>query len=108
MAAAVRFIFQTDGPLGFFSGDAYRRPAAPLTTALRDPRVIAFLVIWFGLNLLFGVGSITIGNEQQSVAWEAHIGGFLAGLLLFPLFDPIGKGRALPSDDDAAKGAASG
>jgi membrane associated rhomboid family serine protease len=23
------------------------------------------------------------------VAWQAHIGGFLAGLLLFPLFDPI-------------------
>ncbi len=108
MAAAVRFIFHTDGPLGFFSGDAYRRPVAPLTTALRDPRVIAFLAIWFGLNLLFGVGSISLSGEQQSVAWEAHIGGFLAGLLLFPFFDPIGKGQALPSDDDTATGAASG
>jgi membrane associated rhomboid family serine protease len=23
------------------------------------------------------------------VAWQAHIGGFVAGLLLFSLFDPI-------------------
>ena len=27
---------------------------------------------------------------EGTIAWEAHIGGFLAGLLLFPLFDPVG------------------
>jgi membrane associated rhomboid family serine protease len=27
--------------------------------------------------------------DNQSVAWEAHVGGFLAGLLLFALFDPV-------------------
>ena len=46
--------------------------------------------MWFGLNLLFGLGSVSIvTGEKQSVAWEAHIGGFLAGLLLFSLFDPV-------------------
>jgi len=35
------------------------------------------------------MGSIAIGTEGVSVAWQAHIGGFLAGLLLFSLFDPV-------------------
>jgi len=39
--------------------------------------------------LLFGIGSIGLPGGEQSIAWEAHIGGFLAGLLLFPLFDPV-------------------
>jgi len=28
-------------------------------------------------------------GEGQSIAWEAHVGGFLAGLLLFSVFDPV-------------------
>ena len=43
-----------------------------------------------GFNLLFGLGSVSlVTGENQSVAWEAHVGGFLAGLLLFSLFDPV-------------------
>jgi membrane associated rhomboid family serine protease len=98
MAAAIRFVFQRGGPLGALGASgraAYRAPAAPLLVTLRDPRVLVFLAVWFGLNILFGIGSITLGEDQQNVAWQAHIGGFLAGLLLFPLFDP-----AAPSDPD--------
>lgn len=96
MAAAIRFAFQSGGPLGLFGhpGDhAYRVPAAPLATALRDPRILAFLGVWFGLNLLFGVGSVPLSDGEESIAWQAHIGGFLAGLLLFPLFDPVPGAR---------------
>ena len=95
MAAAMRFAFQRGGPLGFWQNRdeaAYRVPALPLRGVLRDPRVIAFLVVWFGVNLLFGIGSSPITGDQP-VAWEAHIGGFLAGLLLFSLFDPVPKVR---------------
>ena len=92
MAAAIRFVFQHSGPLGSIGRndpDAYRVPALPLMAVLRDPRVLAFLVVWFGLNILFGVGSLSLDGSEQQIAWEAHIGGFLAGLLAFPLFDPI-------------------
>jgi len=92
MAAAIRFAFQHGGPLSMFrtgADAAYRVPAAPLTTALRDVRIIAFLAAWFGVNVLFGLGSLAIPGLDQAVAWEAHIGGFLAGLILFALFDPI-------------------
>jgi membrane associated rhomboid family serine protease len=51
--------------------------------------VVTFLLAWFGLNLLFGIGSVSQGIADGAVAWDAHIGGFLAGLLLFPLFDPV-------------------
>lgn len=91
MAAAMRFAFQRGGPLSFFRGgdeEAYRVPALPLTGIIRDPRVIAFVVVWFGINILFGTGTVPIPGEDQTVAWEAHIGGFVAGLLLFSLFDP--------------------
>lgn len=91
MAAAMRFAFQRGGPLSFWrrGEDAdYRVPAIPLVGVLRDPRVIAFLAAWFGINLLFGLGSLQLAGQNQEVAWQAHIGGFLAGLLLFSLFDP--------------------
>ncbi len=55
---------------------------------LRDRRVLIFLVVWFGINLLFGLGSMPLAGEGQMVAWQAHIGGFVAGLLLFSWFDP--------------------
>jgi membrane associated rhomboid family serine protease len=92
MAAAMRFVFQRGGPLGMLGSDgddAYRVPAAPLSAMLRDPRILAFLAVWFGVNLIFGVGVVTMPGTEGSVAWEAHIGGFLAGLLGFSLFDPV-------------------
>jgi membrane associated rhomboid family serine protease len=91
MAAAMRFAFQRGGPLNMLRGDdeeAYRVPAIPLTGVLRDARVLIFLAVWFGINILFGYGSLPITGSEQPVAWQAHIGGFLAGLLLFSWFDP--------------------
>ena len=106
MAAAIRFIFQAGGPVGMLRGErrrVYLRPAAPLLVTLRDPRVAAFLLVWFGLNVLFGLGSFALLDDHQTVAWQAHIGGFVAGLLLFPLFDPVAP-RARADDDAAGPG----
>jgi membrane associated rhomboid family serine protease len=91
MAAATRFAFQRNGPLSFIGADdeAYRVPAVPLAAALRDRRIVVFLAMWFGINILFGLGTLAVPGIDQQVAWQAHIGGFLAGLLLFPLFDPV-------------------
>ncbi len=99
MAAALRFVFQKGGPLGLWRGervgDAYRVPAAPLMATLRDPRFLIFLGVWIGLNAIFGLGSISMVGEGQQIAWQAHIGGFLAGLLLFNAFDPVVPHREL-------------
>jgi membrane associated rhomboid family serine protease len=105
MAASMRFIFQVGGMLGGFRrsdepAEAARLPAAPLLTALRDPRVLAFLAAWFGLNLLFGIGTLSFVGAGQTVAWQAHIGGFLAGLLLFSAFDPAVKADASGGEEE--------
>jgi len=96
MAAAIRFAFVQGSFLSFSRGDAdaaARVPALSLSRALRNRRVLAFLAVWFGVNIIFGVGSIAIGADGASVAWQAHIGGFFAGLVLFSLFDPVPRRR---------------
>jgi membrane associated rhomboid family serine protease len=102
MAAALRFVFQAGGPLGLWrgqsNGNAYRVPAASLIATLRDPRFLVFLGAWLGLNLLVGLGSVSIGEEGQQIAWQAHIGGFIAGLLLFNAFDPVVPRRELDTE----------
>jgi membrane associated rhomboid family serine protease len=40
-------------------------------------------VIWFAINFLPAISNFGGSN----IAWEAHIGGFVAGLFLLPLFD---------------------
>jgi membrane associated rhomboid family serine protease len=94
MAAAMRFAFQRGGPLRFGgSEESYKVPALPLGEALRDPRILGFIAVWFGINLLFGMGSISITGESETVAWQAHVGGFVGGLLLFGLFDPVSASK---------------
>jgi membrane associated rhomboid family serine protease len=101
MAAAIRFAFVQGSFLSFRRGDAdaaAQVPALSLWRALRNPRVLAFLAVWFGVNIIFGIGSIAIGADGASVAWQAHIGGFFAGLLLFSLFDPVPRMRRGAAD----------
>ena len=103
MAAAIRFAFVKGSFLSFSRGDAdaaAKVPALSLVRALRNPRVLGFLAVWFGVNIIFGLGAISIGNDGASVAWQAHIGGFLAGLMLFSLFDPVP--HATPHAADAS------
>ncbi len=101
MAAAMRFVFQRGGPLGLLresSLDAYRVPAASLAATLRDPRFLLFLAVWLGLNALFGLGTVSFGEEGQQIAWQAHVGGFFAGLFLFNAFDPVVPRAELDSE----------
>src|SRR5256714_10933968 len=101
MAAAIRFAFVQGSFLSFSRGDAdaaARVPALSLTRALRNPRVLGFLAVWFGVNIIFGLGSIAIGADGAMVARQAHIGGFFAGLVLFSLFDPIPRAATNAAD----------
>ncbi len=44
------------------------------------------LIYWFALQLLSGLGSLTSVSQAQGIAWFAHVGGFLAGILLIRIF----------------------
>jgi membrane associated rhomboid family serine protease len=111
MAAAIRFAFVRGSFLSFSRGDAdaaAKVPALSLMRALRNPPVLGFLGVWFGVNIIFGIGSITIGADGASVAWQAHIGGFFAGLVLFSLFDPVPHTSADAADASSSDASHSG
>lgn len=44
------------------------------------------LGIWFGFQLISGIGIFGGGTQVGGVAYAAHIGGFVAGLVLVKLF----------------------
>jgi membrane associated rhomboid family serine protease len=89
MAGAIRFIFRFNPGPGRGATDVTTAPLASLGQTLTDPRILLFLLIWVVLNIAFGLSALPIAGvpAQGSVAWEAHIGGFLFGLLCFGLFD---------------------
>jgi membrane associated rhomboid family serine protease len=88
--AAVRFIFQppvilVDDKTGErrFAG----RRLATLGEFVRNPTARFFSLTWIILTGIVPLIPIFTGNTDFQVAWQAHIGGFLAGLLLVPLLE---------------------
>jgi membrane associated rhomboid family serine protease len=57
--------------------------------------VPAFIAIglWFVFQVISGLGVLGSGSKAGGVAYGAHIGGFIAGLLLIKLFE-IGRPRS--------------
>jgi len=47
---------------------------------------VTFFVIWFVTQLLSGMVSLAGARAAGGVAWWAHVGGFVAGMVLLPLF----------------------
>jgi membrane associated rhomboid family serine protease len=43
-----------------------------------------FLGIWFAMQIFSGIFSLGIGADAGGIAWWAHIGGFLAGIIMLP------------------------
>ena len=85
MGAAIRFMFQPRVP----KWRGQERQPVPLMTLpqlARDPRSRMMIGSWLALNLVFG---LFLGKlfTTGGIAWEAHLGGFFAGLLAFPWFD---------------------
>jgi rhomboid family protein len=55
---------------------------------IRELPAVVLLGLWFVLQLFSGVGSLGVPDAQDlgGVAWFAHIGGFVTGMLLIGLF----------------------
>lgn len=91
MAAIVRFAFTPGARLGetrfLRLGVSAGDPApARLSELASNRRAVSFLVVWFAVNLFFGAFPHAAG-ASGTIAWEAHIGGFLFGLMSFTAFD---------------------
>ncbi|MGI9422225.1 MAG: rhomboid family intramembrane serine protease [Hyphomicrobiaceae bacterium] len=61
-------------------------PRPGLVAALTNRRVLVAVCVWTAVNLIFGLFFAEVFNAG-GIAWEAHVGGFFAGFLLFGLFD---------------------
>ena len=94
MASVCRFAFDRGTPYRPVAQREWRMPARPLVDILRDGRVLGFLGAWFAVNLFFGLTNAGGTVSSGALAWEAHIGGFLFGLLAFRFFDPVPAARS--------------
>ena len=47
---------------------------------------LIFIGFWFLFQLISGAFGMADPNAGQGIAWWAHIGGFIAGMILLPLF----------------------
>jgi membrane associated rhomboid family serine protease len=48
---------------------------------------LRFVVPWVVMNLLLAVAGLALGPAMP-IAWEAHLGGLVAGLLVVGVFAP--------------------
>jgi membrane associated rhomboid family serine protease len=89
MAAASWFMFAPSHwlPEGRIS-QPHERQRESLRQIVRNRQVLIFLGVWFAANYVFAFVQ-PFGATDASIAWEAHIGGFLVGLVLFPFLDPL-------------------
>jgi len=93
MAAALRFVFGAPLRQGT---DPSQVPLVSLSKTLTDRRILAVVGVWVVLNAIFGLGVVSIAGTEGNIAWEAHIGGFLFGLLCFGFFDTGSKHQPIP------------
>lgn len=89
MGAAMRFIFQPvivgqDPETG--ERIVLGRRLASLGEMMRNPRARVFTIFWVLLNAAIPFLPVLTGQDLQ-IAWQAHLGGFVAGLLLVGLFE---------------------
>lgn len=77
LGALVRFAFARGSGL---------KNAPYSISRLTDRQILTWSAAVIGLNVVFGVFSGAFGFERANVAWEAHVGGYLFGLLAFPAF----------------------
>lgn len=84
MGAAASFVFEPGASM--LSGRRVPEPGGSGPIAfLRNRNAVVFLAVWFAVNLAVGWLGAPLGLAEGGVAWQAHIGGLLTGLLVFPL-----------------------
>ena len=114
-AGAVHVAFNPGSPIpvvgasgavaGVIAAYAWSYPRAEITLLIPivifplfvDVPALLFALLWFGLQLVQGYAELLRPNVGAGIAWWAHAGGFVAGLVLLVVLAPDGR-RPLPWD----------
>lgn len=83
MGAAARYGFRR---VGHGRRSEFAGPVLPVGLTLTLKPVLTFVGVWFLINIVTGLYA-TDGADLSGIAWEAHIGGFIAGFFGIPLLD---------------------
>ncbi|MGE0769161.1 MAG: rhomboid family intramembrane serine protease [Hyphomicrobiaceae bacterium] len=88
MGGAFRFLFSAfdDGGADAFRGDQRMIRRMSLGELFRDRRARLAIGFWIAINFATALAAPLI-TSAGGIAWEAHLGGFAFGLLLFDVFD---------------------
>jgi membrane associated rhomboid family serine protease len=99
-SASISGLMAASVPIMFGRGSVFSRTASseqaraarvlPLSILLRHKRAIAFILVFFGITLISSAAQLISATAlvgEANIAWEAHLGGFIAGLLLFYALD---------------------
>ncbi|TCU09978.1 rhomboid family intramembrane serine protease [Rhizobium sullae] len=95
MGAACRFAFPPERRV---PRPAHLNPRLSVIESFRSRTVVVFTLFWMIGNGLIAVGIPLIGDPNQPIAWDAHIGGFIFGFFLFPFFD-----RNIPAEPEVSE-----
>ena len=88
--ASMRFIFQppvveVDAETG--ERRLLGRRLATLPEFFASPRARSFSLIWIGLNAVVPLLAMVTQSQALQIAWQTHLAGFIAGVLLVPLLE---------------------
>jgi membrane associated rhomboid family serine protease len=90
MAAVSRFGLRNGG-----KDDLEYAPLMSLAQCLRNRNFMMFTGLWLVLNAGAAYGLVPLSEAGRDIAWQAHLGGFLCGLILIPLFDTFSAKRRM-------------
>jgi rhomboid family protein len=79
-----------------------RRVRVLFVRMVTDVPAFVAIGLWFAFQLISGLGMLGGGAQQGGVAYAAHIGGFLAGLILIRAFTVGTGGRAISAQPKRA------
>ena len=74
----------------------HKRVKVIMLRMLTEVPAIVAIGLWFVFQIISSLGVLGEGSQQGGVAYAAHIGGFIAGLVLIKLF-AIGRGGGATS-----------
>jgi membrane associated rhomboid family serine protease len=91
MAAAVPIIFAPGFGPHLRTEQSYAAlPVLSIKQLAQSPRALIFTLVFLGLQLFSGTSQMLTGTAflgERLIAWEAHLGGFIAGFIIFYLLD---------------------